>query len=74
MTVKKNDLVRTRIDTTSVYDDRPVPAGTTCTVVDLPDGGIMADVTFREQTADDDGEFDQIALLHGQYEVIRSDG
>jgi hypothetical protein len=45
-------------------------SGTECTVAEIRDDGIMADVTFRPQTETDNGEHDQVVLADGQYEVI----
>lgn len=73
--IRENDVVRTLADLQSLWDERPVPAGTMCTVAEIhDDGGLIADVTFRPQAQTHDGEYDQVVLAAGQYEVIRVGG
>lgn len=69
--MKKGDIVETTADTVSTFGEQPVPAGTKATVAEVfPGKGIMADVTFRDQTETDPGDHDQVALLDGQYKEI----
>lgn len=73
--IRENDVVRTLVDLQSLWEQRPVPAGTMGTVAEIhDDGGVIADISFRPQTQADDGEHDQVVLAEGQYEAIQPGG
>jgi hypothetical protein len=69
---REYDSVRTMTATESVFDRRVVPAGAEGAVLDArPDGSCLVEVALAPQTADDDGDFVQVVLADGQYEVIQ---
>lgn len=72
--VKDNDVVRLEVETTDIFTERTVPAGTEGTVIYVKGEECLVEVTFREQTEEDDGDFGQVAVLPGQYEVIHDRG
>lgn len=65
------DSVRLTAPAVSIFDSRTVPAGMAGAVMEvLPDGTCLVDLAFRQQTADQDGDFVLALLAEGQYEII----
>jgi hypothetical protein len=73
MTVaRRYDSVRTTAATESLFDGRTIPAGMEGVVLEVwPDGTCLAELAFRPQTADRDGDFAQAVLAEDQYEIIK---
>ena len=66
------DSVRTTAPAESLFDGRVIPAGMEGTVLEvMPDGTCLAELAFRPQTADQDGDFVQAVLTEGRYEITR---
>jgi len=66
------DSVRTTAPAESLFDGRTIPAGMEGAVMEvMPDGTCLAELAFRPQTADQDGDFVLALLAEGQYEIIR---
>jgi len=69
--VRQYDAVRTTAAAESLFDGRAVPAGMQGVVLEaMPDGTCLVELTFRPQTAGQDGDFVLAELAEGQYEVI----
>ena len=66
------DSVRTTAAAESIFDGRTIPAGMEGAVLEvMPDGTCLAELAFRPQTADQDGDFAIAFLTEGQYEIVR---
>ena len=66
------DSVRVTTTVGSVPGGRVVPVGAEGPVLGARlDGSCLVEVALAPQTADDDGDFVQVVLADGQYEVIR---
>jgi hypothetical protein len=71
ITARENDSVRTMVEAESLFDGRTVPAGLEGFVVHAgDDGSVLVELALRPQTATEDGDFVQVELNAGQYEVI----
>jgi hypothetical protein len=71
-TVRELDPVLITVDAESLTDGRTVLAGAVGTVLAVkPDGTCLVEVALAPQTADSDGDFVQVVLATGQYEVVR---
>jgi hypothetical protein len=70
---RQYDFVRTKATAESLFDGRTILAGMEGAVLETePDGTCLVELTFRPQTADQDGDFVRAVLTEGQYEIINS--
>jgi hypothetical protein len=70
-TARQNESVRTTAAAESIFDGRAIPPGAEGTVLETkPDGTCLVELVLTPQTADADGDFVQVVLSEGQYEVI----
>jgi hypothetical protein len=68
---RENDSVRTTVEAESLFDDRTIPAGLEGFVLHAgDDGSVLVELALKPQTASEDGDFVQVELTAGQYEVI----
>jgi len=67
------DSVRLTVPAVSVFDNRPIPAGTEGAVLEVMADGTscLVELALRRQTADQEGDFVQAELTAGQYEVTQ---
>ena len=71
-TARQYESVRTTTAAESVFDGRIIPAGMEGVVLEArPDGTCLVELAFTPQTADQDGDFVQVVLTEGRYEIIK---
>lgn len=69
---RQYDSVRTTAATESIFDGRIIPPGAQGMILEArPDGTCLVEVTLTPQTDSHDGDFVQIVLTQGQYEIIQ---
>jgi hypothetical protein len=86
VTPARHDPVRTTTETDSVFECLIIPAGAEGTVLEtMPDGSCLAELQLLPPTGEDDvddyrqamlaeGNFPQVVLTEGEYEIIQAHG
>jgi hypothetical protein len=63
--------VRTSVPAESLFDGRTIPAGAEGVVLEAKsDGSCLVELTLTPQTADHHGDFVQVVLTEGQYDLL----